>query len=142
MLTSLTDRHGYFMPRRAARIDPHQIIRRGCAARGRAGARRAHFDTAPFDRSGAIWKANDGATAGVMRISPIAATVTAVLSMRPGRPKTALNPKSGPRVEHAIGVIKRVFGFAKVRYRGLKKNAHRLMVACALANLFIARRHL
>jgi IS5 family transposase len=35
-----------------------------------------------------------------------------------------------------------VFGFAKVRYRGLKKNAHRLLVACALANLFIARRHL
>ena len=28
------------------------------------------------------------------------------------------------RVEHAIGIIKRVFGFAKVRYRGLKKNTH------------------
>jgi hypothetical protein len=41
-----------------------------------------------------------------------------------------------------IGVIKRVFGFAKVPYRGLRKNAHRLLVACALANLFIARRHL
>jgi hypothetical protein len=26
------------------------------------------------------------------------------------------------KVEHSIGVIKRVFGFAKVRYRGLKKN--------------------
>jgi len=35
-------------------------------------------------------------------------------------------------VEHAIGVIKRVFGFAKVRYRGLKKNTHRLVVTCAL----------
>jgi transposase, IS5 family len=35
-----------------------------------------------------------------------------------------------------------VFGFAKVRYRGLKKNRHRLVVTCALANLFIARRHL
>jgi IS5 family transposase len=35
-----------------------------------------------------------------------------------------------------------VFGFAKVRYRGLQKNAHRLLVACALANLFMARRHL
>jgi len=46
------------------------------------------------------------------------------------------------RVEHSIGVIKRVFGFAKVRYRGLKKNAHRLLVTCALANLFVARRHL
>ncbi len=46
------------------------------------------------------------------------------------------------KVEHTIGVIKRVFGFAKVRYRGLAKNAHRLIVICALANLFIARRHL
>jgi IS5 family transposase len=35
-----------------------------------------------------------------------------------------------------------VFGFAKVRYRGLKKNAHRPLVTCALANLFMARRHL
>jgi IS5 family transposase len=35
-----------------------------------------------------------------------------------------------------------VFGFAKVRDRGLKKNAHHLLVACELANMFIARRHL
>ena len=41
------------------------------------------------------------------------------------------------RVEHSIGVIKRVFGFTKVRYRGLEKNAQRLFVTCALANLFI-----
>ena len=46
------------------------------------------------------------------------------------------------KVEHSIGVIKRVFGFAKVRYRGLVKNAHRLFVTCALANLFIARHRL
>jgi len=46
------------------------------------------------------------------------------------------------RVEHAIGVIKRVFGFAKVRYRGLNKNLHRLLVTCALANLFMVRRQL
>jgi transposase, IS5 family len=46
------------------------------------------------------------------------------------------------RVEHVIGVIKRVFGFAKVRYRGLNKNLRRLLVTCALANLFTARRHL
>jgi IS5 family transposase len=37
------------------------------------------------------------------------------------------------RVEHVIGVIKRVFGFAKVRYRGLDKNADRLFVTGALA---------
>jgi 5-methylcytosine-specific restriction endonuclease McrA len=58
------------------------------------------------------------------------------------RAKNRTKSKVRAKVEHAIGVIKRVFGFAKVRYRGLKKNAHRLLVACALANLFIARRHL
>ncbi len=46
------------------------------------------------------------------------------------------------RVEHTIGVIKRVFGFTKVRYRGIAKNANRLFVTCALANLFLARKHL
>jgi len=46
------------------------------------------------------------------------------------------------RVEHPIGVIKRVFGFTKVCYRGLAKNTHRLVVACALANLFMARRQI
>jgi hypothetical protein len=35
-----------------------------------------------------------------------------------------------------------VFCFAKVRYRGLRKNAHRPIFTCALAKLFIARRHL
>ena len=58
------------------------------------------------------------------------------------RAKNRTKSKVRARVEHAIGVVKRVFGFAKVRYRGLKKNAHRLLVICALANLFIARRHL
>jgi IS5 family transposase len=46
------------------------------------------------------------------------------------------------RVEHPIGVIKRVFGFTKVCYRGLVKNRHRLVVACALANLFMVRKRL
>ena len=46
------------------------------------------------------------------------------------------------KVEHVIGVIKRVFGFCKVRFRGLAKNLHRLQVTCALANLFIVRRRL
>ena len=46
------------------------------------------------------------------------------------------------KVEHCFGVIKRVFGFAKVRYRGLAKNANRLFVTCALANLFVVRHRL
>jgi IS5 family transposase len=46
------------------------------------------------------------------------------------------------RVEHVFGVIKRVFGYNKVRYRGLDKNAQALFVLSALANLFMARRQL
>ena len=46
------------------------------------------------------------------------------------------------RVEHQFGIIKRQFGFNKVRYRGLAKNGHRLFVACALSNLVIAKKAL
>lgn len=46
------------------------------------------------------------------------------------------------KVEHPFLVIKRIFGFTKVRYRGLEKNATRLFVTCALTNLYLARRHL
>src|ERR1700727_3132556 len=46
------------------------------------------------------------------------------------------------KVEHCFGVMKRVFGFTKLRYRGLEKNAHRLFVTCALVNLFIVRKRL
>jgi IS5 family transposase len=55
------------------------------------------------------------------------------------RAKNRTKSKVRARVEHPIGVIKRVFGFAKVRYRGI---VHRLLVTAALANLHIARRHL
>ena len=46
------------------------------------------------------------------------------------------------KVEHAFHVIKRIFGFVKVSYRGLEKNANRLFVTCALANLYMVRRML
>jgi transposase, IS5 family len=58
------------------------------------------------------------------------------------RAKNRNKSKVRAKVEHPIGVIKRVFGFVKVRYRGLSKNIHCLVVTCALANLFMARRHL
>jgi IS5 family transposase len=45
-------------------------------------------------------------------------------------------------VEHQFGIIKRQFGFTKVRYRGLDKNAHRLFVVCGLSNLVMAKRTL
>ena len=59
---------------------------------------------------------------------------------RSERAKSRSKSKVRARFEHAIGVVKRVFGSAKVRYRGLKKNTHRLLVTCVLANLFMVRR--
>ena len=46
------------------------------------------------------------------------------------------------RVEHVFAVVKRLWGFGKVRYRGLAKNGTRTFVALALANLYLARKHL
>lgn len=77
--------------------------------------------------------------------------------MRPGKCK-ALNKekenealidqaeklKAGARakVAHPFGVIKRQFGFLKVRYRGLKKNTAQLFTLFALTNLWMVRRKL
>jgi len=58
------------------------------------------------------------------------------------RAKNRTKSRVRAKVEHPFGVIKRVFGFVKVRYRGLAKNANRLFVTCALANLFMVRREL
>jgi IS5 family transposase len=46
------------------------------------------------------------------------------------------------KVEHPLLIIKRIFGFVKTRYRGLAKNTHRLLVTCALTNLYLMRRRL
>ena len=46
------------------------------------------------------------------------------------------------RVEHVFAVVKRLWGFTKVRYRGLVKNGTRAFVATALANLYLARQRL
>ena len=43
------------------------------------------------------------------------------------------------RVEHPFRVIKGIFGFRKVRFRGLHKNTQRCFVLCALANLYLVR---
>ena len=44
------------------------------------------------------------------------------------------------KVEHPFLILKRIFGFNKLRYRGLDKNANRLFTACGLVNLYMARR--
>lgn len=46
------------------------------------------------------------------------------------------------KVEHPFRVIKRQFGYVKVRYRGLAKNAAQVLTLFALSNLWMARRHL
>jgi len=43
------------------------------------------------------------------------------------------------KVEHPFRVIKRQFGFVKVRYRGLKKNTAQLFTLFALSTLWMAR---
>ena len=46
------------------------------------------------------------------------------------------------KVEHPFRVIKRQFGFTKVRYRGLAKNTAQITTLFALSNLWMARRKL
>ncbi len=46
------------------------------------------------------------------------------------------------RVEHPFNVVKRLWGFTKVRYRGLAKNLARAYALFALANLYLVRRRL
>jgi IS5 family transposase len=46
------------------------------------------------------------------------------------------------RVEHVLHVVKRLWGFSKVRYGGLPKNTVWLYTAFALANLYLLRRRL
>jgi len=46
------------------------------------------------------------------------------------------------KVEHPFRVIKRQFGYTKVRYRGLAKNHSQVLTLFALSNLWMARRQL
>lgn len=76
------------------------------------------------------------------------------IAMRPGKRKAldksneadalidkAEKLKAGIRakVEHPFRVIKRQFGFVKVRYRGLHKNTQQLVTLFALSNLWMVR---
>lgn len=75
------------------------------------------------------------------------------IAMRPG--KRAALPKRSPvhaleklkasmraKVEHPFHRIKQMFGYAKVRYRGLAKNTNRLYVLAGFTNLLRAERYL
>ena len=58
------------------------------------------------------------------------------------RAKNRSKSRIRARVEHVFGVVKRLWGFGKVRYRGLAKNATRAFTALALANLYLSRSRL
>jgi len=58
------------------------------------------------------------------------------------RARNRTKSKVRAKVEHVFLVIKRIFGWSKVRYRGLAKNTHWLFISCGLANLYVARRRL
>jgi hypothetical protein len=68
---------------------------------------------------------------------------------KPGRGLTvrqrACNRRFGKvraKVEHVFRVLKCQFGYRKVRYRGLVKNAAQVFSLLALANLYLVRRTL
>ena len=44
------------------------------------------------------------------------------------------------KVEHAYNPIKRIFGFKRTIYKGLKKNAAKNNIMCALANIWLISR--
>jgi IS5 family transposase len=97
-----------------------------------------------------VWgdSAYAGQTQAIRAAAPNATDFTHVKASR-NRPLTdaeraanRIKPKVRAKVEHLFGVIKRVFGYVKVRYRGLDKNAQALFVLGALANLFMVRRQL
>ena len=58
------------------------------------------------------------------------------------RARNRTKSKVRAKVEHVFLVMKQIFGWAKVRYRGLAKNTNWLFVTCGLTNLFLARRRL
>jgi len=60
------------------------------------------------------------------------------LQKKKNRSKSSIRAK----VEHPFRILKRIFGFDKVRYRGIAKNHHRLCANFALVNLYLHRKRL
>ena len=100
------------------------------------------------------WAYGDAGYQGVDKRSDANANVKWHIAMRPGKRRAldksnaadvlidqAEKLKAGIRakVEHPFRVIKRQFGYVKVRYRGLKKNTAQLVTLFALSNLWMMR---
>ena len=73
---------------------------------------------------------------------PIGATATRIALNEVVREKNRTKSTVRSKVEHVFGVMKLKFGFVKLRYRGLKKNANQLFAVCALVNLYLGRKKL
>ena len=98
----------------------------------------------------------DAGYQGAMK-RPEATGVAWHVAMRPGK-RRALDQSRGShrlieqleqikasiraKVEHPFRVIKRQFGFMRVRYRGLAKNTAQLVTLFALSNLWMARKRI
>src|SRR5450432_693968 len=78
----------------------------------------------------------------------IAARPSDIAKLPDGRRKAATQKREHrkasvrAKVEHPFRVIKRQFGLAKVRFRGLAKNTAHVITLFALSNLWMARRQL
>jgi IS5 family transposase len=118
-----------------------------------SAANVADRDALPYllhGRETRVWgdQGYQGQTAVIRRCAPAARDCTNRRYRQGGwidesiKAKNRAKARVRAKVEHSIGVVKRVFGFQKVRYRGLAKNLHRLEVTAALANLFMVRRQL
>ena len=58
------------------------------------------------------------------------------------RRRNRTKSKVRAKVEHVFHVMKRRFGYTRVRYRGLDKNANHVFAACALIDLVMAKNKL
>jgi len=58
------------------------------------------------------------------------------------RRKNTTKSRVRAKVEHVFRILKRIFGFDKVRYRGIAKNHNRLCACFALVNLYLHRKRL
>ena len=99
-----------------------------------------------------VWgdQAYQGQTAAIRAVAPKAQDCTNRRSRYRGgnridhatRARNRNKSRVRAKVEHVFGVMKNIFGFRKVRYRGLEKNRHRVEVLAALTNLYLMRRTL
>ncbi len=76
------------------------------------------------------------------RHSTYKSTENAVFCTRRSAKSRRPRPRFAPRSSIRFRVIKRQFGYEKVRFRGLAKNTAQMVTLFALSNLWMARRHL